>query len=39
MHFKDIYLAPFYFLQATTLGREPSPTVLFVETHMGSEDL
>ena len=38
MHFKDIYLAPFYFLQATTLGRESSPMELFVEMYVQTKD-
>jgi hypothetical protein len=28
-----------FFLQATSLGHEPSPIELFVETHVRSEDL
>jgi hypothetical protein len=31
-------LQPFFFLRATSLGRESSPMELFVETHVRSED-
>jgi hypothetical protein len=31
-------LQSFFSLQATSLGREPSPMELFVETHVRSQD-
>jgi len=31
-------MQPFFSLQATSLGREPSPMELFVETHVRSQD-
>jgi len=32
------FLINFFFLQARSLGREPSPMELFVKTHVQSED-